>query len=413
MSILKAPFRILKLFFLHCVWFLSGFFPRDKKIWVLGSGHRFGGNSRWFYLYLQSQKKIRPVWITSNKIVLKQLSEKKWKACSPYSLEGIFYLLRAGIYIFNIDIQKDIYYFLSRGAKKVNLWHGIPIKKGGYHVDLKGNYFYELYKVSSWKRARQFFYNPWEYDVFDVAMSTSKPTQSLMADLFRERARTVESLGYPCNDYFSKSAEYLPFEAATWKLFKDIKGKGEEIILYVPTYRDLYIHDGKSLDIPLNWEKLNQTLEEIKSYFLIKLHPIDKTDYSFLKEYKRIRFIDSSVDIYPLFRDTDVLITDYSSICYDFLLLDKPIIFFGYDIDDYQARHRKIYEAFFDHMPGELVKDSDRLLDALKEIKNNPRDYMHRHHQRTLKAKEYIHRFTDSESCRRIYHHLLDKWDIK
>jgi CDP-glycerol glycerophosphotransferase (TagB/SpsB family) len=392
-------FRFIKLIFLHIIWMLSQLFPRDRNVWLFGSGRRFGGNSRWLFLHAATLKNVQAIWMTPNKDTLKELRMKGYHAFSPCSLKGIFYALRAGVYIFNINVHSDISLFLSRGAKKINLWHGIPVKKGGYDVDIKGNYFYDLYRGNVWKKISRYFSFPWEYDRCDVVISTSEKTKKLMEGIFGPRAKRVETLGYPCQDYIKNAYRFmLASEKTLLDRFQKIKDERQRIILYMPTYRDAAIHEGAAMHISMDWEALQQFLEKENAVFIFKLHPIDRSDYSFLKTFSRIVLIDPALEANVLFSYVDCLVTDYSSVFYDFMLTDKPIVFYCYDLNEYIAKNRTLYADLFDNLPGPIVKDFPSLLNALKEEKPSA-NY--------AAVKKDILAFTDGENVKRVSEYLL------
>jgi CDP-glycerol glycerophosphotransferase (TagB/SpsB family) len=392
-------FRFIKLIFLHVMWMLSRLFPRDRKVWVFGSGQRFAGNSRWLFLHVAEIKDIQAVWVSTNRNVIKELRMKRYRAYSLCSLKGIFYALRAGVYIFNINIHSDIFLFLSSGAKKINLWHGIPVKKGGYDVDIKGNYFYELYRGNVWKKISRYFSFPWEYDRCDVVISTSEKTKKLMEGIFGSRAKTVEALGYPCQDYIKNVYRFmLSSEKTLIDRFQEMKDRNRRIFLYMPTYRDAAVHEGAAMHISMDWAALQQFLEKENAVFILKLHPIDRSDYSFLQSFSRIVLIDPTLEANVLFPYVDCLVTDYSSVFYDFMLTDKPIVFYCYDLNEYVAKNRTLYADLFDNLPGPMVKDFPSLLDALKNEKLSA-NY--------AAVKKDILTFTDGGNAKRVGEYLL------
>ena len=115
------------------VYWLSFLFPRNKKIWLFGStfGRRFADNPRYLYLYVSQHKEelgLRPIWISHNEDVVQMLNSKGYEAYMYHSLKGIWFALRGKVYLFD-NYSKDINFLQSGGALKVNLWHGIPLKK--------------------------------------------------------------------------------------------------------------------------------------------------------------------------------------------------------------------------------------------------------------------------------------------
>lgn len=100
----------------------------------------------------------------------------------------------------------------------------------------------------------------------------------------------------------------------------------------MPTWRD----SGNNfiLDSGIDFEKLNIKLLETNSFFILKLHPNTKLNIN-LEEYSNIFYFPKNIELYNFFNYVDVLITDYSSVFFDFLLTRKKIIYFPFDIDDY------------------------------------------------------------------------------
>ena len=115
------------------VYWLSFLVPRDKKIWLFGStfGRRFADNPRYLYLYVSQHRDelgIRPIWISHNEDVVKMLNAEGYEAYMYHSLKGIWFALRGKLYLYD-NYSKDINFWQSGGALKINLWHGIPLKK--------------------------------------------------------------------------------------------------------------------------------------------------------------------------------------------------------------------------------------------------------------------------------------------
>ena len=119
-----------QLLLLPVYWF-SFLFPRNKNIWLFGStfGRRFADNPRYFYLYVsQMVPEVRAIWISHDKGIVEFLSREGYEAYYNHSLKGIWYCLRGKVYCFD-NYSKDISFWLSGGALKFNMWHGIPLKK--------------------------------------------------------------------------------------------------------------------------------------------------------------------------------------------------------------------------------------------------------------------------------------------
>ena len=134
----------------------------------------------------------------------------------------------------------------------------------------------------------------------------------------------------------------LIYTVAT-SLLLNFRQRGYKIIQYAPTFRDT-AGDAVS-DNVLDLDRLSEFASRGKLIFVFKFHL--STDLSVkLKTYNNIIVYNNSCDIQPLLKLSDILITDYSSVCIDYLLLDRPMIFFAYDYEKYITKDR---EMLFDY----------------------------------------------------------------
>lgn len=366
-----------QVFLLPIYWF-SFLIPRDKHIWLFGStfGKRFADNPRYFYLYLNQYKKkeIRAIWISHKKEIVNFLNRNGYEAYYFLSLKGIWYCLRGKIYLFD-NYSKDINFWTSGGAKKINLWHGIPLKK--IQAD---NRFDEIrHPAKKTDKIKYFLRYMSDEKPSHYVLTTSRFLIPIFSSAFQ--TKHVFASGYPRNDMLiSKKIKNIYTKAEMQskrkiELFRkhnlDI-GKNSKVILYMPTFRD---SESKFFDV-INFNKFYIFLEENNLLFCVKLHPKSK-----LKErFKQLsggyfQVLDSNVDPYALLKLMDVLITDYSSIYFDFLLLDRPIIFFNYDLKEYLEHTRELYFNYNKFTPGEKAKTMEELQAAICKACDANRSY--------------------------------------
>lgn len=349
--------------FILPIYFMSFLMPRSRKIWVFGStfGHRFADNPKYFYLYLNKHysHQIRSIWITRDRQVKKLLSDNGLNAYYLYSVKGIWYSLRAKVYLYD-NYSKDISFILSGGAIKVNLWHGVPLKKIQMdnrfdyirHPRTKREYFNSLLRRISDEKPT------------DYVLTTSSMLQPIFASAFQTNRIIIS--GYPRNDCLvSDKLQLLTVnENEQLELIKMHKTQ-KKIALYMPTFRDSEIKFFDIIDI----NKFHSFLVKEKIQFLFKLHPKSKLNEQFKNlSGQNFSFIHQSSDPYPLLKYTDFLVTDYSSIYFDYLITDKPIIFFSYDLEEYVSNSRDLYFDYLSFTPGPKVYDQDGLEKALLEV---------------------------------------------
>lgn len=361
------------LFFIYSLSFLS---PRKNNILVFGSsgGKKFIDNPKYLFLHISNSpkyKKLIPVWITKNKENVKKLKSKKYKAYYYLSTRGIYYTLRAKYFIFDNDLN-DINYWISGRSKKINLWHGIALKKIKDH-NKKGEF--SLQNKNLFTKLILKFSAPWIFSKPDLVLSTSSAYQKIFSSAFNIKPSRAPITGYPRNDIFYKNIEGADIgsNASIKKTIKINKeNKKARHIIYLPTFRDddrenklFFSRSG------IDFKKLNQVLEKINTYLIIKTHLSDAPetkDTRTKNKFNRLIFLESRTDIYPLLPLMDILITDYSSVAYDFLLLNKPIIFFPFDLDNFLKQGRGIYFNYHDFTPGKKVQNFKDLLKAITYI---------------------------------------------
>ncbi len=131
----------------------------------------------------------------------------------------------------------------------------------------------------------------------------------------------------------------------------------------MPTWRDddSNFIENSNIDFAL----LNEVLNSNNYLLLLKFHHHTKLDIN-IDNLSNIILIDNNLDIYPILPFTDYLITDYSSIYFEYLLLNKEILFFCFDLDNYLERNRKMYFDYELYTPGRKFYNFTELIEALK-----------------------------------------------
>lgn len=349
--------------FLFPIYALSHLFPRSKEIWVLGStfGKRFADNPKYFYLYLNQFQKddINAVWISKSRKVVDFLCEHKYPAYYLYTLKGIWYCLRAKVYLYD-NYTKDICFPLSGGAIKINMWHGIPLKK-----IQKDNIFDRIRNPQNIKE--KLYSIPRKISdekPSHYVLTTSEKLRGIFSSAFI--TNNVLICGYPRNDFLNFNLIHnvqMIEEEKSLNEFTQWKG---QTILYMPTFRDT---ESTFFDV-INMNTFHSFLKKNELLFCVKLHPKSKNYNKFAKfsmNFNNVLLISSEFDPYPYLNKTDLLVTDYSSIYFDFLYKDKPIIFFNYDYEEYIHTTRELYFDYNQMTPGQKVKDEKELIGAIKE----------------------------------------------
>jgi len=355
---------------LFLIYFLSKLVPKNKKIWVLGTyNNGFSDNTKYLYLELeQNHKDICFIWICRKKESVKKLRSKNIDAFYKRSMKGIWYLLRASIHFTNTNLV-DTSFWLSRGAIFVNLWHGVPLKQIEFDIK-KGN---NAFKFENTNLLEYFFKKisfPANYRKPDYILCTSDYMAQKLRSSFRVGNSNLLFSVYPRNNIFNYSKAELKkiiyrFESTkTYTILNKIE-EASKTFIYLPTFRDG--NTGFLEDSGINFQNYNSFLKKFNFLLLIKLHPNLVNDN---EDLSNITFLDTAIDIYPFLKFTDHLITDYSSIFVDYLLLDKEIIFFPFDKNEYLNETRGIYENFDENTPGFKCYTFDELKNCMRNIDN-------------------------------------------
>lgn len=405
------------------VYWLSCLFPRNKCIWVFGStfGKRFADNPRYFYLYVSQHsdraservkagisewkkaghsfmedgncKRIRPIWISRDKRIVDFLTENGYESYYYHSLKGIWYALRGKVYLFD-NYSKDINFWQSGGAVKFNMWHGIPLKK----IQADNIFDKVRHPKNSWER----------FKTFPRRLSDEKPshyvltTSEFMKPIFESAFRTkkVSTAGYPRIDGFAFDMTHNLYTVTEQQTIERIRrllaeDTANKMIYYLPTFRDSEIQFFDAMDL----ESFDRFLKEHHLIFCAKLHPKSKLKEQFLAiEKGNVVNIDADTDPYVFIPMSDALVTDYSSIYFDYLFADKPIVFFDYDLEAYLKDSREMYFDYEAYTPGVKVKTQKELEQALLQIVEGRDEYCQQ--RKNLQTK--IYDITDDSICGKL-----------
>lgn len=172
--------------------------------------------------------------------------------------------------------------------------------------------------------------------------------------------------------------------------------------IYMPTFRG---QEGTRYDFfeqfGFDAVAVNACLEQLDAHLYLKLHHFNTPNERILEAIAtvpRISFFPGA-DIYEEMAQIDFLITDYSSIYFDYLLTGRPLIFAPFDVADFNMRTRTFYYDYAEVTPGPKANDWPELCACIREAIEQPERYMA---QRQAVAERF-HRFQDGESCRRVY----------
>lgn len=359
---------LISIFALWPLYWLSKLVPKKHNLWCISSYRdSLVDNSKYFYHHVSTQyPQIRCCWVTDNPVVLAQLQAQGTLVVKRKSLKGALTILRAS-HVFCSAYVSEVNFWLTGGAKVVNLWHGLPLKKIEFDIDageLKDKYAKQL-NITNIK-AR--FFNPAAYRKPDWMFSPPSPAmQKIFASAFRVQSHQLVQCGSPRTDLFFHPEWFASLlKADYWTDY--ISSTARKIFIYMPTFRDTggEFFASERFDFVL----IEELMERLDGEFWIKAHPSAVSESLNLDAFKRVKLLPSNLDMYPLLAKSHALITDYSSIYIDYLLLDKPIFFYCFDLADYQATCRSMYFDYDEVTPGYKCQTLSELLQVLGEDKD-------------------------------------------
>ncbi len=315
-------------------------------------GRSYGCNPRAIYEKMLEKgldKKYRIYWIRARDKHFKVPGGAK--IITRNTLAHHYYMAKAGIWVFNT--RQNAYFVKRKEQHYIQTWHGTPLKLLGMDMNdvfMAGNQGIEVYKANFWKQSRR-----WDYLV-----SPSEYTDDIFRHCFDFKKEYIKT-GYPRNDSLvnNNNKEYIDALKDKYKIPKDKK-----IILYAPTWRDNEsIAKGKYIFNPhLNFDRFYNSIKD-EYMMIVKYHYLiaDRLDFSRFEG--GIKAIDA--DITDLFLISDIHMTDYSSTMFDYAVLDRPMVFYCYDLDNYFVG-RGVYFDFEEYAPGPILKDTDELMEFFR-----------------------------------------------
>lgn len=350
----------LFLFFHYLILLFSYITPRRKNIWCFGSN--FSGNAKYLFIYASINNSQRCIWIGEKQDVdyVKKLG---FEAYTNNSFKGLFFLLTSGVYIYNSYVGNVCYYTWGR-VKKVNLWHGVGLKNIEYNIKIGPiAERYHAKGLINALRYMNFRVKP------DVLLTTSPMMTRHFVDCFQVNDKVIIEGIYPRCELLvgekSQAKEFIiKYEGEDCKKLVEQIEKFTYTYIYMPTFRD----DGKNFinDMKLDFDLLNEILRQKNRLLVLKLHPDTKIE---LKDnYSNIIVMGNSYDLYPVLPFTDCLITDYSSIYFDYILMrDKKIILFIPDYEDYISKSRDLAFSYDEYTKGIIATNFGELISLFEK----------------------------------------------
>src|SRR5690625_513252 len=335
-------------------------FPVDEKLILFesGIGKQYADSPKNIYEELVNRDSgYKVVWVCNKNIRFRNLETKRVKRLSP---SYYYYLAKAKVWVNNQNFPT----YIKKRPETIYIqtWHGTPLKKMLHDIEnVQGRSDDYVERVSG-------AISNWDYLV-----SPSRYATNAFRSAFRFNGNIIET-GYPRNDIFYKNKkDELAIEIKNNLCFPLDK----KIILYAPTFRDNKTNKKNKFQFEMNLD-LSQMKERLGDDYilLIRTHVVvgNKLNIdSSLGEF--VMDVSNYSDIQDLLLITDILVTDYSSVMFDFANTKRPMLFYTYDFETYRDEVRGFYMDFENEAPGPLLRTTEELVDGINNIRAIQNNY--------------------------------------
>jgi CDP-glycerol glycerophosphotransferase (TagB/SpsB family) len=366
---------------------INSLIPKNKYKIVFKSVPDYSGNCKALSDYIFSyHKEYKIIWIYTN---YKQKCSPGYTWVKAKKFLAFYHMLTSK---YVVTTHNEMVAIKGWNQVNISLWHGMPLKKICYLAPNEVSYMEDY----SAKR-----------------IATSEIMKAIISASFHERADNVIITGQPRNDFLFEDKKFN---------FLDSEKTFSKTILYAPTFRHNSFaeknSDGRAIEDSNFFRFLSFNLQDLQSFLkrhnillLIKLHPFEEDALNGIEFGRNVIVIKSNefnalgYDVNHLLKISDCLLTDYSSIYFDYLILNRPI---GFVVPDYSEYKRKrggfTLEPEEYWMPGEKIETQNELIDFLKAtLVDNLDKYKVLRNQ----VNDSLNTFKDNKNSERVFNLLI------
>ncbi|MCT1226142.1 CDP-glycerol glycerophosphotransferase family protein [Lactococcus lactis] len=390
--VLKVRLILFRMTLSVLLFLLAKIVKVDDKLIIFSSfnGEAYSDNPRYLFEYLIEDEAFADfqfIWAFKSKQKIEGVRVVKFNSFAYY-----YYLSKAKYWVFNSKMAP--YYYKRREQIYLQTWHGTPLKRLGHDLFDNGKTYYRSHL------SHQQMLKSYDDDSrhWDYLISPSEFSSHAFASAFKIKQEQILEMNYPRVDYLINfnPEEILKLKKA-YRLPLDKK-----IILHAPTWRDNSF-DVKGYKFELivdfhKWKKIlgQNTIILFKPHYLISnvyQVPNDLTDFVYLME--------ANSDINDAYLMSDSLITDYSSVFFDYANLNRPIYFYMYDFEYYEQKLRGFYLNIPNDLPNDVITKED---DLLVKINNEDFDY-----ERLRKFNQKFNLWNDGKACSKVVRRIFNE----
>lgn len=333
-EILKDKLKQIIAFTLKII-FCKSRIDSKKIILIQGTNSDINVNFQFFFENSFLKEKYKIVVVNLHK---KNKSVKTYLFYNPIS---IYHLLTAKYWFSDTGFAS----FLPKKKEQKNilLWHGTgAFKKFGFSI----------------LKHKEIKYNKNKYKTVDLVTVSSENVIDFYQEAFGIEKEKIKNLGTPRADIFFKEDKKLKVKEKFFNKYPELKNK--KIIMYAPTFRD---NEEKRINLKLKISLMKEKLENLGYILLLRLHPGFETKTCEIDNIFSFDFTEYE-QVSDLLIVSDILISDYSSIIFEFSIMKKPILFYSYDVEEY-IKDRGFYYNYYDFIPNKINYTTEEIINSI------------------------------------------------
>ena len=307
-------------------------------------------------------------------------------------IKYFYYLAKSKFWIVNCKLPS---YCIKKDEQVyIQTWHGTPLKRLAHDIETKDDITFYRSKMSRDEMTKSY-----DVDVakYNYLISPNEYSSEIFESCFKIDKEKIKEYGYPRNDYLVNITNE---EIDKLKIKYNIP-TDKKVILYAPTWRDNKFNEkGYIYELKVDFNKWKDMLGD-EYVVIFKPHYLISNKFKDIKLDNFLFSFDENVDINELYVMSDLLITDYSSVFFDYAILNRPILFYMYDLEEYRDELRGFYLDINKELPGKITIDEDELLSVIKN--ENYKEY-------DEKLKEFRKTYNDLEdgkASQRVINNLI------
>lgn len=374
-----------------------------QMVFCVFSGRGYSDSPRALYEYMASREEYagyRYVWVFQEPDRFRWLEERypgtavvKW--ASPDYQRA---MATAKYWIFNYRVSDHIW--PRPDQVYLECWHGTPLKRLGYDLTTHGNV---MNSVSEIRQKYDLDAAKFRYILSPSPFATEKFISAWNLRAIGKEDAVIQE-GYPRNDFLlNHTQEDVDRVKRELHITREETG-GRRVILYAPTWRDNQ-HDssiGYSYQLGVDFDQLRRDLGG-EYIILFRAHYLVASHFDFDAYKGFVWDVSGCPDINDLYIASDLLITDYSSVFFDYANLNKPILFYMYDLAAYRDEIRGFYLEL-EELPGPIVETQEELTTVLPQVMSGPpKEEAYRH------FRERFNPLDDGNASERVVKRLLER----